>query len=199
MTLLIQVDTMPILAAEPTVFPNDLLTPGVHDKQKFHLNADRDWWVVYTRSRQEKAVARELLRYGVAFYLPLISQDRVVRGRRVRSFLPLFSGYLFLFGDDNERIMTLKTNRISRILPVTDPDQLCRDLYQVSQLIASDAPLTVERRLQPGQRVRIKAGPFRGYEGTLIRRQGRHRFQVAVSYLNQGVSIEIDDVAVEPL
>jgi len=190
---------MPILALEPTVFPDDLLTPGLDDKQDSHLDADRDWWVVYTRSRQEKAVARELHRYGVPFYLPLIPQDRVNCGRRIRSFMPLFSGYLFLFGDETERIMTLKTNRISRILPVSNPDQLLQDLYQVSQLISSDAPLTVERRLQPGQCVRIKSGPFRGYEGTLIRRHGRQRFQVAISYLNQGVSIEIDDVAVEPI
>jgi len=185
---------VPILAQEPTIHPHDLLT----SLSLVGESSDRVWWAVYTRSRQEKAVARELFRYQVPFYLPLIPSDRVVSGRRIRSFLPLFAGYIFVFGSDDERILTLKTNRISRILPVTDQEQLCGDLSQVRQLIASDAPLSVERRLQTGQKVRIKTGPFRDFEGTISRRHGRQRLVVAVSFLNQGVSVELEDAMVQP-
>ena len=103
------------------MYPDDLL----NSLPALEAPADRVWWAVYTRSRQERAVARELFRCEVPFYLPLIPSDRVVNGRRIRSFLPLFAGYIFVFGTDDERIMTLKTNRISKILPVTDQERLC--------------------------------------------------------------------------
>ena len=122
----------------------------------------------------------------------------MITGRRIRSFLPLFAGYIFVFGTHEERLITLKTNRISRILPVLDQNQLRRDLNQVSQLIAADAPLSVERRLRAGQRARIKTGLFRDFEGTIIRRHGRQRLVVAVDFLNQGVSMEIEDAMLEP-
>jgi len=185
---------VPILAQEPTIYPDDLFTSLPAQEG----SADRVWWAVYTRSRQEKAVARELFQYDVPFYLPLIPSDRVVNGRRTRSFLPLFAGYVFVFGTNDERIITLKTNRISRILPVTEQERLRWDLSQVHQLIASDAPLSVERRLRAGQKTRIKTGPFRDFEGTIVRRQGRQRFIVAVDFLNQGISIEIEDAMLQP-
>jgi len=38
-----------------------------------------------------------------------------------------------------------------------------------------------------------------GLEGVVVRRQKTSRLVVAVSYLNQGVSVEIDDFMVEPI
>ena len=184
---------MRTLAHELDIYPIDLLTnlPAGHE------NTERVWWVVYTRSRQEQAVARELHQYRIPFYLPQIPRNRVITGRQIRSFRPLFEGYVFVFGTDDELLMTLKTNRISRILPVADQDQICRDLSQVSRLIATDAPLRVERRLKPGQAARIKAGPLRDFEGTIFIRNGRQRFLVAVDFLKQGVSVEIEDAMLE--
>ena len=121
----------------------------------------------------------------------------MITGRQIRSFCPLFEGYVFVFGTDDELLMTLKTNRISRILPVADQDQICRDLSQVSRLIASDAPLRVEPRLKPGQAARIKAGPLRDFKGTVFSRNGHQRFLAAVDCLEQGVSIEIEDAMLE--
>jgi transcription antitermination factor NusG len=188
---------MPILEAEVSVFPEDLLSesPITFDA----TSSDRRWWAVYTKSRQEKALARHLIGHQVPFYLPLIPKDNIIRNRRVTSHVPLFSGYIFLFGSDEERLTTLTTNRISRILPVGDQDQLRYDLSNVQALISRNAPLAIERRLTPGDQVRIKTGSLRGLEGVVVKRHGKTRLLVAVNYLQQGVSVEIDDCAVEPI
>ncbi len=188
---------MPILEQEISVFPEDLLSdsPVTFDAE----STDRQWWAVYTKSRQEKALARHLIGHQVPFYLPLIPKDNIIRGRRVRSHVPLFSGYIFLYGSEEERVTTLTTNRISRILPVADQDQLRRDLANVHGLIDRNAPLAVEQRLTPGNPVRIKSGSLRGLEGVVVKRHGKTRLLVAVKYLQQGVSVEIDDCALEPL
>jgi hypothetical protein len=59
--------------------------------------------------------------------------------------------------------------------------------------------LTVEGRLKAGDRVRVKHGVLGGLEGTIIRRNRKTRLLIAVNYLQQGVSIEIDDFMLEPL
>lgn len=191
---------MPILAEETSLFPDTLL----ENTDELFGNAalghcERNWWVVYTKARQEKALARELLIYGIPFYLPLVPKDNVIRGRRVRSRLPLFTGYVFLYADESERGHSLTTNRISYTLRVKDHERLQRDLQQINRLIIADAPLTVERRLMPGQRVRIKNGPFLGIEGTLISRRGRTKLLLSISFLGQGASVEIDDFLLEPI
>ena len=106
---------------------------------------------------------------------------------------------MFLYGSEEERVKTLTTNRISRVLPVPDQEQLYDDLKQVHQLIDSNAPLTVEKRLAPGQRVRVRDGALMGLEGTVTSRVRRCRLVVAVNFLQQGVSVEIDDYLLEPL
>ena len=184
---------MPVLSEEVSVFPEDLLDD---------LNGqtcDRRWWVLYTKARQEKAVARELLGYEIPFYLPLIKKTSVYGGRKVCSYVPLFSGYVFLFGSDDDRCRTLTTNRISRILSVHDPDRLRCDLRQVRQLIAANVPLTIESRLTPGNRVRVRCGPLAGLEGTVLTRRGETRLVVSVDFLQQGASVEIEDFKLEPL
>ena len=144
-------------------------------------------------------MAQHLISHQVPFYLPLIPKDNMIRGRRIRSHIPLFAGYMFLFGTEEERVTTLTTNRISRILPVTDQLRLREDLVNVQALIERDAPLAVERRLDAGARVRIKSGSLKGLEGIVVKRHGKMRLLVAVTYLQQGVSVEIDDCALEPI
>jgi len=184
---------MPIHPAETSIFPEDLLDAFAAE------TGQRRWQVIYTKARQEKALARELLKYEVPFYLPLVPKDHLIRGKRVRSHLPLFAGYVFLFGSEEERLRTLKTNRTSRILPVDDQAQLAHDLAQIRQLIATDAPLTVERRLTSGRRVRVKSGAMVGLEGTVLSRRGGTRLLVAVDFLQQGASVAIDDFMLEPI
>jgi transcription antitermination factor NusG len=184
---------MPILSQEPSVFPETLLDNGILE------DISRRWWVLYTKARQEKSLSRDLLTRQVPFYLPLVRKTSMRRGRRFSSYTPLFSGYIFIFGSEEERLLSLKTNRISRILDVDDPEQLVHDLRQLRQLIASNAPLTVESRLEPGNRVRVRQGPLAGLEGTVLVRRGETRLLIAVDFLQQGASVEIDDFLLEPL
>ena len=151
---------MPILASETNVFPGNLLDDFTIEP------CDRRWWAVYTRSRMEKSLARQLLALEIPFYLPLIPRTTTIAGRRVKSLLPLFTGYLFMYGTDAERVQALATNRIAHLWSATSVDELTRDLQNVRALIESGVPLTTEGRLQPGQRVRVKTGLLMGLESS---------------------------------
>jgi len=184
---------MPILKEEPSLYPETLLDDAPLDM------AGRHWFALYTKARQEKSLARELLKHRIPFYLPLVKKTNVSRGRTRISQMPLFGGYVFLFGADEERVRCLATNRISRVLVVEQPEQLVFDLRQFRRLIAANAPLTIESRLAPGRRVRVRQGAFAGLEGTVLKRRGETRLLVAINFLQKGASVEIDDFLLEPL
>lgn len=184
---------MPILAAEKSLFPDDLL------ENSSKPAADHNWWVVYTRSRQEKALARHLVANEIPFYLPLVSKKTLIRGGHVDVHAPLFANYVFMYGSRDDHYCSLKSNRVSRILPVHEPERLCADLLRLRRLIETEAPVTLESRLSAGRAVRVRSGAFAGAEGTVISRRGKTRLVVEVNFLQQGASIEIDDYLLEPL
>ena len=184
---------MPILSAETDVFPEDLLID-----QNTVLTSDRRWWAVYTRSRQEKHLMRELIAREIACYCPTVShQFRSPNGRLRTSYLPLFANYLFLYGDDDCRYRALQTNLISKTIEVEDGIELVRDLRQIQHLIQLGLPLPIETRMQPGQKVRIRTGRLQGVEGIVLKRQGESYLFVAVNFLQQGALIKLEDQDVE--
>lgn len=185
---------MPILDRESDIHPPDLLSridePNTEDPSQ--------WWVLYTLPRREKDLMRRLRALDVPFYGPLVQRkSRTPGGRTIRSWVPLFAGYVFLHATEQQRHTTLTTNCVSRCLAVPSQEELVADLLQVQRLISSNAPLTPEARIEPGMRVRIRSGSLAGLEGTVVQRRGEERLIVAVRFLQQGASIELTDFSVE--
>jgi transcriptional antiterminator RfaH len=184
---------MPILAAEVSLFPDNLL-------EGFSVaGLERRWWAVYTKARQEKSLARQLLAQEIPYYLPLIPKVSNIGGRRVKSLLPLFGGYLFMYGTDEERLQALNTKRIAQMWPASKVDDVVGDLHKVRKLIDSGKPLTVEARMVAGQLVRVKSGAFMGMEGVIEKRRGEEHLFVKFNFIQQGVSVRISDYLLEPI
>jgi transcriptional antiterminator RfaH len=185
---------MPLLPLEPFVFPDDLLTrpPAAADDQA-------RWWVLGSRPRAEKQLARRILAKSIPFFLPLAKRVWRSRGRYLTSYSPLFPGYVFLCGDADARLEALRTNLVAYTLAVEDQPQLLADLERVHRLIVSGIPLTPEKILEPGTLVEVSSGPFEGLQGKVVRRQGRWRLVVEVRFIHQGVSVEIDRRMVTPV
>lgn len=181
---------MPILSKEPDVFPADLLNSP--------RAMDQPWWAMYTLARQEKKLMRMLAKIDVPFYSPIIPRRyRSPSGRVRTTYEPLFANYVFVCGDEIARHAAVCTGCISRWMPVGQPQDLVVDLRQLHSLILTDAPLSPERRLEPGTKVRIRSGPFAGYEGVVFRRDRETRLLVAVRFMDQGVSVAIEDCQLE--
>jgi transcriptional antiterminator RfaH len=197
---------MPILPHESDIFPAALLdqpaalgdVAAVRDG--LDLATPGPWWAMYTMSRREKELMRRLRAAEVAHYAPLVAKrTRSPAGRTRESFVPLFAGYVFVCGSEEARQTALKSNCVSRCLEVPDPARLVRDLRQIRQLIQLNAPLTIEARLEPGRRVRVRSGSMAGLEGTVVQRRGKDWLVVAVEFLGQGASVLLEDFQVEPI
>jgi transcriptional antiterminator RfaH len=185
---------MPLLPREPCLFPNNLF-----DASATAPEADDRWWVLHTRPRAEKALARQFHARHLAYFLPLYHKQWRSNGRTQSSHLPLFPGYIFLRGNDEARVQALTTNLVANVLPVVDQDCFCADLTRVNHLMNSGNTLTPESRLEPGTRVEIVAGPLTGLEGKILHRGKKLHFFIEVQLLQQGVSVEIETWMFQPL
>jgi transcriptional antiterminator RfaH len=180
---------VPILACEPDCHPADLLD---------RFDCQLPWWLLYSKPRQEKQLMRHLRALGISHYGPLIPHRQRSPAGRIRvSYVPLFANYVFLCGDDEARYHAISTGSVHKVIPVTEREQFCDDLIQIRNLISIGVPLTREGRLQAGQRVRVRSGVFAGYEGTIIRREQETRLLVSVRFMEQCVSVKLDDCQVE--
>lgn len=186
---------MPILSREPQIFPDHLF-----EAIDFDTDGARRWHVAHTRPRSEKNLARRLLDAGIWYHLPVQEhQYRTPKGRKCVSYLPLFPSYLFLYGDDEDRTRALMTNNIVHMLEVPDSRQLTFDLHQVQRAVESGATLRPEAKLQPGAQVRVTSGPFANFEGRILKRHSGDVLLIVVHYLQQGITLSLEDCQVEPV
>jgi transcriptional antiterminator RfaH len=179
---------MPTLCKESDCFPDNLFADAPPSNPE-----ERVWWVLHTRPRQEKCLARQLYHARQPFYLPLVSRRWRARGRVLTSHTPLFAGYVFLLADSGERTAALGTRRVVRELRVLDQDRLWAEIRQVYQLIASGMPVTPEGLLGPGTRVEIRSGPLTGLKGVILRTASGGRFVVQVDFIQRGASVLLDE------
>lgn len=189
---------MPLLPSEPFVHPAELLAA---DPDAAAITAEPIylWWVLHTKPRAEKALARRLLGRDIGFFLPQYHKQWLSRGRLLSSHLPLFPGYLFLYADGPARLAALETNLVANCLPVPDQRLFREDLSRVFRLMTSDAPLTPEERLGVGDPVEIVEGALSGLQGRVVRCGKNLKFTVDVHFLHQGVSVEVERWMLRPL
>ena len=184
---------MPILEREVDLYPDDLL-----ERHECSSADEENWWVLYTRSRREKALMRKLHARNIPFYGPVIPKRYRSNSGRVRtSYIPLFPNYVFVLGDVSTRREILTTNCISRCFEVSDSESFINDLKSIRRLVNSGIPLTIESQLASGDRVCVKSGPLKGQDGVILERRGERRLLVSVNIIQQGASLLLEDFEVE--
>jgi len=164
------------------------------------------WWVAHTRSRNEKALAQDLINKDISYFLPMSWKVQRRKQRTIRSFLPLFSGYLFFCGNENQRIELLRTNRVANIIEVKDQQRLLDELLQIEQALQAGVPIAPHSYIKAGQHCRVIAGPLadlqgiiigvpkhkKGHPGGPVKTKNAVRLVLQIDMLGQAASVEID-------
>lgn len=178
---------MPILTEEPPCYPGDLF-----DSPEINTSEQQQLWVFHTKPKQEKALGRELTKWQIPHYLPLRTKRNRIRGKTVPSYLPIFSGYIFLLADPEQRLKAFSTHRAVRSIPVGDQQRLWTDLHQLKRLISSRVPIQPEETIQPGMVVEICSGPLTGLKGKLVGTDEKRRFIVEVDFIQKGGAVTLE-------
>ena len=157
------------------------------------------WWVAHTKSRNEKALAGDLIRRDIGYFLPMCWKIRRQKGRIIRSLLPLFGGYLFFCGSESQRLELLRTNRVANLIEVKDQNKLIKELSQIELALKTGADLVPHKYLSAGQRCRVTAGAMTDLQGIVIKTKGAARLVLQIDMLGQATSVEIDADMIETI
>ena len=161
----------------------------------------RYWLAAYTRSRHEGHVADQFARKGLDTLLPTYEKFTRWSDRIRRSRAPLFPGYVFVRVSDAERLPVLQTSGVVNLVSVAGKPAPLRDeeIDRLRMCSAHADCVEPHPYLRTGQRVRVKQGPFAGWEGVLTDKQNAARLVITVEQIMKSVAINLHSADVEPL
>jgi len=161
--------------------------------------ATGQWFVVHTKSRQEKAFSQTLNAMSIAHFLPLIIRTSYHGRRKFNAQVPLFPSYVFLRGELDDAYLADRTKRIASVIPVVDQEQISNELRNLYLALTRKAPLDPFPYLKKGIRVEVRSGPFEGIQGIIEDRSKNDRLILQIETLGRATSLEIDGSLLEPL
>ena len=157
------------------------------------------WFAVYTRSRHELAVKRQLDHKGIEGFLPTYRRISQWKDRKKTIDMPLFPGYLFVKILPGHRSEVVKAFGVVSLVgdgcaPLPVPEE---QILNIHRLLEAGLRYDPHPYLQVGHRIRIGNGPLAGIEGILSRKKNRSRLVVSVDLIERSVSVEIESWKVE--
>jgi transcription antitermination factor NusG len=151
-----------------------------------------EWRVVHTKSRQEKALAEFLDSRQIRYFLPLVRTVKYYGRRKFTVSTPLFQGYLFLRGTIEDAYLAERTDRVVRVIPVSDQAALESDIHALGMALERGAPLRGRDWVADGDWVEVASGPFKGLRGIVERGIREDRLVLRVRMLGRAADLEID-------
>ena len=120
------------------------------------------WYAVHSRPKQEIRALENLQNQGFETWLPMITIEKLRRGRLTEVSEPMFSRYLFIRLDTEQTNWSpiRSTMGVSRLVSFGNrPAAVADELIQALQTLPQRAP---ERLFQLGQSIKIVSGPLKG-------------------------------------
>jgi len=163
------------------------------NKQNFTVQ--KQWHVIYTRSRSEKKVLEELTFRDIECFLPMQKKLRQWKDRKKWVEMPLMSGYCFVNITRNEYDKVLQTNNVVCYITFEGkaaviPEKQIDTLKQMLKQYDFEVNVTTEN-FAPGQKVEVVSGPMIGLRGELVEARGRNKFILRFSEINSAFTVEI--------
>lgn len=149
------------------------------------------WYVAETHPQSEARALDHLCRQGYAAYLPRYLKRRR-HARRIDTVrAPLFPGYLFVCMDvaRTQWRAIRSTIGIRHLIcegekPVPVPEGVVEEI-RANEDEGGLVPVTPPAPFQPGEEVRVTAGPMRGQFGWFQRAADRERVVILLSLLGR--------------
>ena len=162
----------------------------------------RNWYALLTQARHEKMVAHRLNERGITSFLPLVSQLRRWRNRKIKVELPLFSCYVFahLQPTNEDRLRALRIDGVFDLVGTRGTGTAIPEdqIEAVRRVLEANLSCGAYPFLKLGQRVRIRSGALDGVEGILVSRNGESTLVVSIDGIERSLAIRIEGYDVEP-
>jgi transcription termination/antitermination protein NusG len=155
------------------------------------------WFVVYTRSRYEQKVKKQLEEKDVEVFLPTTTSYRKWSDRVKKVEVPLFRSYVFVKTHPcklNHYLSILQTPGVVRFVtfekkPVSIPDI---QVQAIKKFIADGLEVQpLQEALLPGTPVEISHGPLKGLRGEVVRCGAKQLLIIQIDVLDKSIQVTI--------
>lgn len=138
------------------------------------------WYVLCTKSNQEKQAEQNIRRMAVECFLPLLQEQKTIRSKVRTVIAPLFPGYLFVRINLSEHYRAVSYAKGVRKIVEFGEIPVEVDIAMIDAIKSRMASLQVcalkkPKELSSGQLVQIKDGPFVGLEAVFMREMPGHQ------------------------
>ncbi len=153
-----------------------------------------NWYLVYTKPRQEARALINLEKQGYVCYLPMLSVERLRKGELKVDEEPLFPRYLFVNLDPERSFITIRSTIgvTSMVTFGSEPARVDEKLIEALRTLSDSACKEPMQLFTPGEPVEIIDGIFAGVEAIYRQRDGKRRIMVLIELLNRPVELYVD-------
>ena len=149
------------------------------------------WYVVHSKPREETKALENLQKQGFECFLPMLTHEKLVRGRIKSVTEPLFSRYLFVqTRSQNQNFSVIKStlgvHRLVSFGPM--PSQVNDSLIETVRSLESalDSEINGFKSLiSSGDHVMLVEGPLKGLKGIFHESSGTKRAFVLIDLLHK--------------
>ena len=159
------------------------------------ISTEEPWFLLKTKTRQEKRAMENLRRQHVECYCPEVLVEKIFRGKKTQAIEILFPGYLFVnFRDPASNPHSVKNTRGVQSFvsfggsPAKVPYMLIQELKEKAKLQENLLISSVPKR---GDKLKVIDGPFRGISVVFFQPNGDQRAEVLLNMMNQRVKASI--------
>lgn len=154
----------------------------------------KQWFVLYTKSRQEKKVAERLREINIEVYCPLRKLTKQWSDRIKKVEEPLFSSYVFVHLLEAQREAVFQVPGVVRYLfwlgkPAIVKDQ---EIEKIKKWLNEfDHSLLSIKTIQPGDIVRVQTGALMDQRAGVIEKKGK-KLKLLLESLGVIVSLDLN-------
>ena len=152
-----------------------------------------DWKVLYVKPRNEKKVAALLAKLGIVVYCPLVTETRQWSDRKKKVEVPLLNSYVFVQIEEKEREMVFQVPGVVRYMFWLGNPAVVRDheIKLMQDWLSGENVRAEIERLQVGDRMEIKTGPFKDKKG-IVQEINKNRIQLILPDLGMKIILNRD-------
>jgi transcriptional antiterminator RfaH len=154
---------------------------------------EKQWYLIQTKPRQEIRAQNNLKQQGYKVYCPMLSVEKILKGKVVMKSEVMFSRYIFIQARSCSDIVWVSirsTPGVSNFVSFGgEPAKVESGL--IEQLLSQEQQVAPEKLFNKGECLLLTSGPFAGFEGFYKADGGEGRAIVLLDFLGKATQLQV--------
>jgi transcriptional antiterminator RfaH len=152
------------------------------------------WYLIYTKTKQEKVALVNLTRQNYQVYLPFINKEKILLGKKILIREPMFPRYLFVCLSHDRQQNWAPINSTKGVSHLVKFGGLAAGLDNevVDNLRKKIDKDLVVKVFSTGDKIEILKGPFKGMEAIFNTYKGEERAILFLNLMSKNLTAKFD-------